>query len=280
MSVLRTALLLLLLCFVALRSQERDSAVSVTRLSIVGGATIGGFVVGHAVLNDLWWKGSRTDFHINTDQDYRYALNADKLGHATFAYIATTTYADLFRWTGMDSAQAVWSAAGVATAYQTYIEVRDGFSEKYGFSWGDIAANMVGISLPVLKHYYPSLRPFDLQVSFWPSQDFRNGYYNAIIDDYTSTTHWLSVNIHDLAPTSTFKDVPAWLGLAIGHSVQNLDGMGGGQHRVFVSLDWNLSRIEGLPPWLRDIMRTLHLYHLPAPAVQISPNVVWYGIRF
>lgn len=262
------------------RAQQSDSSISYTRLGIVGGATVGGFVVGHAVLNNLWWKGNPSDFHINIDNDYTYALNADKLGHATFAYIATTTYADLFRWTGMDSATAVWSAAGVATSYQTYIEVRDGFSQKYGFSWGDITANMVGISLPVLKHYYPSLRAVDLQISFWPSQDFRNGYYNAIIDDYTSTTHWLAINIHDLAPNTTFKDVPPWLGIALGHSVQNLDGIGGGQHRVFLALDWNLSRIDGLPPWLRDLCRTLHLYHLPAPAVQISPNVVWYGVRF
>ena len=274
-------LIVLLTMLAPLQGRSDDSTrISVTRLGIVGGATIGGFVVGHAVLNDLWWKGTPTDFHFNTDDDYRYALNADKFGHATFAYIATTTYADLFRWTGMDSASAVWSAAGVATAYQTYIEIRDGYSETYGFSWGDIAANIAGISLPVLKHYYPSLRPFDLQISFGPSEGFRQGSHNAIIDDYTSTTHWLSVNLHDLAPTSTFKDVPPWLGLALGHSVQNLDGVGGGQHRLFISLDWNLSRIEGLPPWLRNIMRTLHLYHLPAPAIQISPNVVWYGIRF
>ena len=85
MTVLRKALLLLLVCYATSRSQESDSAVSIARLSIVGGATLGGFVVGHAVLNDLWWKGNKTDFHINTEDDYRYALNADKLGHATFA---------------------------------------------------------------------------------------------------------------------------------------------------------------------------------------------------
>ncbi|MFN5875034.1 MAG: hypothetical protein ACK45E_02025, partial [Ignavibacteria bacterium] len=41
------------------------SAISPIRLGIVGGATIGGFVMGHAVLNDLWWKGTPTDFHFN-----------------------------------------------------------------------------------------------------------------------------------------------------------------------------------------------------------------------
>ncbi|MFN5379331.1 MAG: hypothetical protein ACK5BQ_11265, partial [Ignavibacteria bacterium] len=115
------ALYALLIVLAPLQGRADDTTgLSPIRLGIVGGATIGGFIVGHAVLNDLWWKGAPTDFHFNTDDDYRYALNADKLGHATFAYIATTTYADLFRWTGMDSAQAIWSAAGVATAYQTY----------------------------------------------------------------------------------------------------------------------------------------------------------------
>jgi hypothetical protein len=114
---MRCLLILLLACAVVAQAKESDSTISCTRLGIVGGVTAGGFIVGHAVLNDLWWKGTPTDFHINTDNDYRYALNADKFGHATFAYIATTAYADLFRWTGMDSVSAVWSAAGVATAY-------------------------------------------------------------------------------------------------------------------------------------------------------------------
>lgn len=267
-------------CISSMSSQHDSTQVDPLRVAIVGGATVGGFVVGHGVLNNLWWKGERVPFHINTTQDYTYALNADKFGHATFAYMASTVYGDLMRWCGVDSTSAAWWGFGVAMTYQTYIEVRDGYSRDYGFSWGDIGANTLGSALPVVKHYVPALRAFDLQISFRPSDAFRQGAYNAIIDDYTSTTHWLAMNVHDLAPRSVQEYVPTWLGVAIGHSVRNLDGRGGGEHVVLLSLDWQLHRIPHLPSWLRDVARVLHLYHLPAPAVQILPNVVWYGLRF
>jgi hypothetical protein len=267
-------------CISSMSAQHDSTRIDPLRVGIVAGATVGGFVVGHGMLNDLWWKGERVPFHINTSQDYTYALNADKYGHATFAYMASTVYGDLMGWCGLDSGSAAWWGFGVAMTYQTYIEVRDGFSRDYGFSWGDIGANTVGAVLPVAQHYIPSLRAIDLQISFWPSNAFRQGAYNAIIDDYTSTTHWLSMNVHDLAPRSVQQYLPPWIGVAIGHSVRNLDGRGGGEHVVVLSLDWQLHRIPNLPPWLRDIARVLHLYHLPAPAVQILPNVVWYGLRF
>ena len=119
----------------------------------------------------------------------------------------------------------------------------------------------------------------ELQISYFPSEAFKNGGYGSIIDDYTSTTHWLSVSVYDAMPTSMQKWYPPWLNLALGHSVQNLDGNGGGQHILYLSLDWNLQRIEGLPSWLADAFRFLHLYHLPAPAVRILASVVWYGLR-
>lgn len=269
-----------LACGTHMSAQDDSAHVDPLRFGVVAGATVGGFVVGHGILNDLWWKGERVPFHINTAQDYSYALNADKYGHATFAFMASTVYGDLMRWCGLDSTSAAWWGFGVAMTYQTYIEVRDGYSRDYGFSWGDIGANTLGAALPVAKHYVPALRAFDLQISFWPSEAFRQGAYNAIIDDYTSTTHWLAMNVHDLAPRSVQQYLPPWLGVAIGHSVRNLDGRGGGEHVVVLSLDWQLHRIPNLPSWLRDIARVLHLYHLPAPAVQILPNVVWYGLRF
>jgi len=254
--------------------------VSAWKLGLVGGVTVGAWIVGHGVLNDVWWKGEEVPFHVNTTTDYSYALGADKVGHMVFSYAVTTVYGDLFRWCGMDSVTAIWSGAGVAMAYQTYVEVRDGFSEGYGFSWGDMAANTIGSSLPVIKHYVPALRPFDLQISFFPSEAFKNGEYNALIDDYTSTTHWLAMNVYDVLPHPWQEWYPPWLGVALGHTVENIDGKGGGNHAWYLSLDWNLSRLKGLPVWLSSVLRVLHLYHLPAPAVKLYPNVVWYGLRF
>lgn len=266
-----------------LHAAAADSAqddVSHWKLGLITGGTTAGFVVGHVMLHDLWWKGERVPFHTNWQQDWEYALGADKAGHAFFPYAVSRTYAGLFRWSGLDSGTAIWAGSGVAYAYQTYIEIRDGFSRDYGFSWGDVAANTIGAALPVMQHYVPDLRPLTLQVSFSPSQAFHDGAYGAIIDDYTSTTHWLAVNVHDLLPTSAQDWYPAWLGLAVGHSVEGLDGRGAGRHVWYVSLDWDLARIQGVPTWLREVLDVLHAYHLPAPAVRLAPDVAWFGLKF
>lgn len=261
-------------------AQERHDSIHFERVVLVGGATVGAFVVGHGLLNNLWWKGQKSRFHVNAEQDYYYALNADKIGHAYFAGAAATVYSDLMYWCGMDSVTAAWTGFGVAMTYQTYIEIRDGFSADYGFSWGDLSADLLGASIPIAKHYLPCLRDFDLQISFYPSSAFTSGGYNSIIDDYQSTAHWLAFHPHRLLSRSWQEWYPPWLGLAIGHSVNNLNSATGGQHRFFVSLDFNVAHIQGLPSWLQDVLRTIHLYHLPAPAVQVYPTVVWYGLKF
>lgn len=262
---------------------QPDSSVQTVhpwRLAAVGGSTLTAFIIGHGFLNDLWWKGEKVPFHFNWEQDSRYAIGADKLGHQLMAYATTRTYDAAFRWCGLDSTTAVLSAAGVSVAYQTYIELRDGFSRDYGFSWGDVMANTSGAALPVLQRFVPALRPIELQISFFPSDAFKAGAYGAIIDDYTSTTHWVSVTVFDYLSADWQQWYPPWLNLAIGHSVKNLDGLGGGQHEVFVSLDWNLARIKGLPTWLREALQLLHMYHLPAPAVRLTPYVAFIGLKF
>lgn len=280
--------MLLLLGMVPIRVPARGVVDSTTRqphldpvlLAAIGGATVGGFVYGHVVANDLWWKGERVPFHVNVDQDWRYALGADKLGHMVFPATATRTYATLLRTAGLDSMPAVLVSAGVALTYQTYIEIRDGFSARYGFSPADMVANVMGASFPVLQQAVPALRPFTLQISYDPSQAYRAGGYGSIIDDYTSTTHWVAVEVGALLPRSWSTWYPSWLGIAVGHSVEGLDGNGGGQHVLYLALDWMPERIAGLPPWLREVLTVLHAYHLPAPAVRLTPSVAWFGLKF
>ena len=277
----------ILLQHIELRAQEATPSdtiaageLDVTRFAIVAGGTAVALGIGWAVQDNLWWKGQPAPFHVNAERDYYYALNADKVGHMQFGYTVTTTYTDLFRWCNMDSTTAVWSAAGLSFAHHTFVEIRDGFSQKLGFSWGDFTANAFGAGFPILQHYIPILRPIDFQISFYPSDAYRTREFRSIIDDYTSTYYWAAFTIYDWLPSSVQEWYPPWLGVAVGLSVENLDYQGGGNHAVYLSLDWNLSRIKGLPDWLDDVLRLLHLYHLPAPAVKVYPEVVWYGLKF
>lgn len=254
--------------------------VSVPKLAIVGGTTVGGFIGGYFFQRNLWWKGERSAFHFDWDHDWRYALGADKLGHFYFPYAVTTIYAQAFTWCGIDTTSSLWLSAGLATAHQTFVEVRDGFSKEWGFSWGDFAANTLGAAYPVLQHYAPGLRNIDFKVSYYPSAVFRAGGYGAIIDDYESTYHWASIDVHGLLPSSMQRWYPSWLNVAVGHCVRDLNAPGGGHHELYLSLDWNLEGLPGDGWFWRLLKKNLNLYHLPAPAVKIAPNVVWYGVHF
>ncbi len=249
------------------------------RLGLVSGLTAGGFVYGHILQSDLWWKGQRSSFHFDWDRDWSYALGADKLGHFFFPYLVTNLYRQAFSWAGLDSRSSLIAASTLALSYQTYVEIRDGFSAEWGFSWGDFAADVLGAAYPILQDDLPALRIASFKVSFNPSERFKAGSNASIIDDYESITHWLSLNVHGMLPDHLRDWYPPWLNLAVGHSVGGLDFEGGGFHKIILSLDWNL---EGLPGdgWLWNLLRkNLNYYHLPAPAVQILPNVVWYGLR-
>lgn len=250
------------------------------RLAIVGAATATGFIYGHVLQSNIWWKGARSDFHFEWTHDWNYSLGADKLGHVFFPYLTAHTYDHLFRWAGLDSTTAVWSAASLAFSYQTYTEIRDGFSAAWGFSWGDVAANAIGAGLPIAQRYSPALRLFEYKISFYPSERFRAGANAAIIDDYESTHHWLALHMADVLPESWRANYPAFIDLAIGHGVRELDDAGGGRHELYLALDWNLDRLPG-DWWGWNLIRhALRHYHLPSPAVRLYPGPVQFGIRF
>lgn len=261
-----------------------STEVSISRLSVIAGVTTGAFVYGHALQNNLWWKGEKTDFYINYKRDWEYSLGADKIGHMFFAATVSELYGQLFQWARIDTVQSLWYGAGIAFAYQTYVEVRDGFSKDngggyLGFSPGDMAANTVGAGFPVLQHYIPLLRSFSLKISFdWNRYD--RGKYGAVIDDYENTTHWLSIHPKVIIPDVWLRSwYPEWIGFSIGHSVNGLNGKGAGEHEIYLSLDWDIRAIP-LKGGLWDVIKTtLSKYRLPAPAVRIVPDIVWFGLK-
>jgi hypothetical protein len=270
-------------------SQTQDSSrLDPLKLSIIGGVSLGAVIGSTVFFSKEWWRDYAAPLHTNTDDDYRYALNADKLGHFFTPFALATVYSRAFEWAGMNREQSLWWASGLALTFQTYMELRDGFS-LYGFSWGDCAANTLGAAMPLAQHYIPALRAVTQKISFYPSQKLRDGLYRVIIDDYESTYHWFSLDVHALLPHEAQRWFPPWLALALGHSVKRLDGIGGGEHELFLALDWNLAAIDasGCSPewaWLCDgfnaVKTMLNLYKLPAPAVRLLPNVVWYGLKF
>lgn len=257
-----------------------QDTISYTKLAVVGGGTLGGLVYGYALQDHMWWKGEKSTFHSEWTQDWTYAMGSDKIGHAFFPYLVSRTYTMLLTGCGLDTARAVWYSSGFALAYQSFIEVRDGFSAEWGFSWGDFGADVIGAGLPVLQLYYPALNDYSLKISYYPSDRFRNDHNKYIMDDYESTYHWLSINPRAILPEIMSTRLPKWLHLAIGHSVAELENPSRRTHQLFISVDWNLEGIETGVPICQKIFRVLNHYHLPAPAIMIYPRFAGFLFHF
>lgn len=261
--------------------QQKDSInnkINYTKLSIIGGVTLSGFIYGHSLQSKIFWTGKSSSFHFNWQQDWENYLGADKFGHFYFPYVVTHLYSDLFEWSGIEREQSLIYSGSLALFYQTYVEVFDGFTKDLGFSWGDMGANILGSVYPYLQEKNPVLKNFHFKISFYPSERFKQGSNEVIFDDYESTYHWLSINIHNFLPENIKKFYPSFINLSVGHSVNNLDF--DKNHELFLGLDWNLESLPG-DFWLWKIIKKyLNFYHFPAPAVKIYPNVIWYGLKF
>ena len=261
------------------QTTQKDS-LHTNRLLIVGGISTATFIYAYGIQNNMWWKGEPSHFHSNWKQDWNYALGADKLGHFYFGSLVSTIYKNSFRWIGFNQKHSYLYAGLFTLTYQTFLEIRDGFSKQYGFSWGDFAANSLGSMYSYLQYNYPVLKSFNLKISYYPSQRFENGSNTYIMDDYESTYHWLSVDVNKLLPNNLRKYFPSFLNIAIGHSVNRLNNLDNANHEFYIGLDWNLAVVQTKSKLLNSIIEILNKYHFPAPTIKIYPNIVWYGLKF
>lgn len=193
--------------------------------------------------------------------------------------LATNMYADAFVWSGIDEEQSLLYGGITALTYQSFTEIKDGFSKQWGFSWGDFSVNIFGSAYPFLQYKFPQLKNFNFKISFFPSERFKNGSNRVIFDDYESTYHWLSISVAQYLPDAIKNYYPAWINFAIGHSVKGFDT--NSRHReIYLSLDLNTEELPGNSAIVKFIKKYLNFYHLPMPAVKVYPNVVWYSLKF
>src|ERR1017187_3822618 len=116
-------------------NKERFNLVIISEAGIGTLVTIG--------LEYLWYKKfPKSRFHFFNDNDEW--LNMDKVGHATSAYNISAFQYNMMRWSGVNKISSLWIGAATALAYMSMIEISDGFSAQWGFSPGDMMANITG----------------------------------------------------------------------------------------------------------------------------------------
>jgi len=256
--------------------------------SLSGGFTLGSFLF----LNKAWYsKYQQQGFHFF--DDWGEWMQTDKMGHALSAYSGCRVAGDLWQWAGLDRRKAAWVSVGSSMAYLTMVEVLDGFSEKWGFSPGDMLFNSAGAGLYLaqalgwgeqrvtVKLSYRGIR-HDATYQERTDALFGTTGPERFLKDYNAQTLWLSGNLRAFFPDSR---LPPWLNLAIGHNARMMLGGrenrwtdGSGRvvnrsdveryRRLFLSLDIDLSRIPVRNRSLRTLFSLVNIVKVPAPAVE------------
>lgn len=262
--------------------QYKADPLKLTILGVVGAGVFTGF---HIYYSNTWWKDKRDYFKYAADG--YYARNMDKASHVYTANVFTVATSVAYEWAGIAPGKALLYGALTSIAYETYIEINDGFAPNWGFDWGDMGANVFGAVYPFLQEEIKPLKHVNFKWSFKPSwiKSKTSSTQDDLLDDYTNMTFWLSVNPMMVLPGSVTKAkfYPNFLALAVGMSIKDashVSGSGKAQVEWYLSFDWDVNRLPGNSDFMKKLKKILNFYHFPAPAVKISPEGVWYGLYF
>ena len=257
-------------------NKQRRNAVIITEASLVGITLIG--------LNQLWYADySRSKFQ--TINDSNEWLQMDKMGHVFSSYQVGRAGANVLNWSGVSKKNQLVYGATLGLTFLTAVEVLDGYSAEWGFSWSDMAANAAGTGLYVGQELLWDEQRITLKYSFHQTQyasqrpdKLGNGFFEEVLKDYNGQTYWLSGNIH-----SFFKDsnIPKWLNVAVGYgaegmlvgdneSVDNLGITQSPKRQFYLSLDVDLSRIKTNSHLLKSILEVLNVIKVPFPALELD----------
>ncbi|MBQ0767953.1 MAG: DUF2279 domain-containing protein [Bizionia sp.] len=265
-----------------LHSSRRNTVV-ITEASL-GSLTLIG-------LNTLWYSDyKRSKLHTINDNNEWFQL--DKMGHAFSGYQLGRLGAQTLQWSGVSKRNQLLYGGTLGFSFLTAVEVLDGFSEEWGFSWGDFIANIAGAGLFIGQELLWNQQRIALKYSFHQTKyaalnpnKLGNGLTEEFLKDYNGQTYWLSVNVH-----SFFKEckVPKWLNIAFGYGA---NGMLAGTHDVqlskgfyqkryaqyYLSLDLDLSKIQTNSALLRTLFSVFNSIKVPLPTMEFNSE---NGLKF
>jgi hypothetical protein len=217
------------------------------RITLLGVVGAGVFTAMHIYYKTTWWKDQRRFFKFA--EDGYYARNVDKISHIYTANFFTVSTATAYEWTGISPKNSLLYGALTAIAYETYIEINDGFAPIWGFDWIDMGSNIFGVLYPFFQEEAPLLKNFTFKWSFKPKWlEHKVTSSNDLLDDYTNMTFWLGVSPKGLLPKNVAKYYPGFLGFAFGLSLKNASHTTGTQNAYrewYIALDYDITKLTG-----------------------------------
>lgn len=279
--------------------KKRTAKIAALNIGIYGGSM--------TALYAAWYrKYPQSTFH--TFKDGAEWMQMDKIGHTYSAYTMALYNYELWKTTGLSHKKRVWIAGLTGFTYQTVIEIFDGFSAEWGWSWGDVASNIAGSGLFIGQELLWDDQRIKLKTSFhdkhYPDLDlekrsnllFGNSTAEKSLKDYNGQTYWASANINSIFPKTT---LPNWLNIAVGTGAEGLFGARSNYNtdengqvtfnrleikryrQWYLAPDIDLSKIKTKRKFIKTTLLVLNALKFPAPTIELSNNKLkWHWIYF
>ncbi len=272
------------------------------RIKTVAIANVVGYGAIMYGLSAAWYSGFPKSKMHSFDDNGEW-LQIDKIGHALSAYAESNASYEVWRWSGISRKKRIIYGGLSGAAYQTIIEVLDGYSAEWGWSWGDFGANIVGSGIFTAQELAWDEQRIRFKFSFH-KKNYNDATLNArstaifgkseperFLKDYNGQTYWLSANVKSFFPKSR---VPAWLGVAVGTGAEGMFGANDniGRDKLgnitfarndiqryrqwYLAPDIDLSKIKTKKRGVRMLLTALNVFKFPMPSLEYSRN----GVRF
>ncbi len=210
----------------------------------------------------------------------------DKVGHFYSAFHLSRASTPLVERLGSQR-RAVHAGGAVGWLLLLPVEVFDGFSQAYGFSWYDLAANAAGSACWIGQHLL-----WD-EVRIQPKFSFHRTALAAqrpnilgsnlpeeVLKDYNGQTYWLSVDLYAFL-RQRYPRFPKWLNVAVGYGANQMlharepanRAAGYSAYRTwYLALNVDLHYYRKPPVTFGNqlwngLLYAVSLVHLPAPAL-------------
>ena len=234
----------------------------------------------------------------------------DKMGHLFTSYFQSKWAMHAYRWAGLNRRSSVWAGVAASTLFQSTLEVMDGFSSEWGFSFPDVAFNTAGVMMMASQEWLWQEQRILLKMSGHrpnystsPLQAYNSeaittldaraadlygtNFAEVLIKDYNGLTVWASFNISAFIRKDTW--VPDWLNVAVGYGAENLYGGYSNawddddgnifvaqtklypRHRqYFLAFDVDLTRIKTRHRSLKFLFTVLNIFKVPGPTMEVN----------
>jgi uncharacterized protein YfiM (DUF2279 family) len=255
------------------KGQIDSSKSSKSKVLLWTGAT---YTVSLIALNELWYNDyDRSSFHFFDDNDEW--LQMDKAGHAYSAYTLSKLSDEVFKLSSLNREKRLLWASASSLIFLSTIEVFDGYSSNWGFSWGDMIANTSGVGIYYIHERLWEQQLVRLKYSYHNTsyrkqrpETLGENTLEGAFKDYNGQSYWLSLNLNGLSKSLN----PEWLNLAIGYGGEQMvfarqsANSSIAYRQYYIGLDVDLERIRTSKKWLKQCLKIANCIKFPLPTIE------------